>query len=183
MNEIATILQIVETKFIRRFPWLAVALKNLVQMYVKFDKELMLQGTKSYRSNQYECERYCQMDISRKSLINYNMDFNGTLPCISLTVQYNWAIWVSVLSCGRGFSNLKIVKHYVRSTMTEDRLVKWSAKVRFQTKLVSLTLLGCSVKWKFKNLYNNYREKLKSKFYLLLIRILIFKSVMNWTMN
>lgn len=49
-------------------------------------------------------------------------DFTESLPNICLILQYFLTISVSVASCERSFSKLKLIKNYLRSTMTQERL-------------------------------------------------------------
>ena len=49
-------------------------------------------------------------------------DFLESLPILSLSLQLFLTICVSVASCERSFSKLKLIKNYLRSTMGQSRL-------------------------------------------------------------
>ena len=49
-------------------------------------------------------------------------DFLESLPTLSLSLQLFLTICVSVASCERSFSKLKLIKEYLRSTMGQSRL-------------------------------------------------------------
>ena len=49
-------------------------------------------------------------------------DFMDSLPNLALSLRLYLTICVSVASCERSFSKLKLIKSYLRSKMTEDRL-------------------------------------------------------------
>ena len=49
-------------------------------------------------------------------------DFLESLPILSLSLQLFLTICVSVASCERNFSKLKLIKNYLRSTMGQSRL-------------------------------------------------------------
>ena len=49
-------------------------------------------------------------------------DFLESLPILSLSLQLFLTICVSVASCERSFSKLKLIKNYLRSTMEQSRL-------------------------------------------------------------
>lgn len=49
-------------------------------------------------------------------------DFSDSLPSLSLAMRIYLTICVSVASCERSFSKLKLIKTYLRSTMSQNRL-------------------------------------------------------------
>jgi len=49
-------------------------------------------------------------------------DFLESLPTLSLSLRLFLTICVSVASCERSFSKLKLIKNYLRSTMGQSRL-------------------------------------------------------------
>ena len=49
-------------------------------------------------------------------------NFRESLPILSLSLQLFLTICVSVASCERSFSKLKLIKNYFRSTMGQSRL-------------------------------------------------------------
>ena len=49
-------------------------------------------------------------------------DFIESLPNLSLALRLFLTVCVSVASCERSFSKLKLIKNYLRSTMSQARL-------------------------------------------------------------
>jgi hypothetical protein len=49
-------------------------------------------------------------------------DFVESLPYLTLTLRFFLTICVSVASCERSFSKMKLIKNYLRSTMSQSRL-------------------------------------------------------------
>lgn len=49
-------------------------------------------------------------------------DFTESLPNLTVALKLFITICASVASCERSFSKLKLIKNYLRSTMTETRL-------------------------------------------------------------
>lgn len=49
-------------------------------------------------------------------------DFMESLPNLTLSLKLFLTICVSVASCERSFSKLKLIKNYLRSTMGQSRL-------------------------------------------------------------
>ena len=50
------------------------------------------------------------------------MDFRESLPNVTEALKLFLTICVSVASCERSFSKLKLIKNYLRSTMSQSRL-------------------------------------------------------------
>lgn len=132
MKEITKIFQIVETKFMLEASddALAVALENLVEIYDEFDKEQVLQEIKRYRRHLRATDT--SVDVAARwtaqEILQFiiKWDFSESLPCTSLIIQYFLTICVSVASCERSFSKLKLIKNYLRSTMNQERLANLS---------------------------------------------------------
>ncbi|KAM3962942.1 zinc finger MYM-type protein 1-like [Aphomia sociella] len=129
MKQINNIFQIIETKFMLEASddALAVAVDNLIQIYGEFDKEQVSQEIKRYRRHVKATDT--SMDVAAKwraqEILQFiiKWDFSESLPCISLILQYFLTICISVASCERSFSKLKLIKNYLRSTMGQERLV------------------------------------------------------------
>lgn len=51
-----------------------------------------------------------------------DFDFSDSVPNLSLALRFFLTVCVSVSSCERSFSKLRLIKNYLRSTMSQSRL-------------------------------------------------------------
>uniref|UniRef100_A0A1B6DAI5 TTF-type domain-containing protein n=1 Tax=Clastoptera arizonana TaxID=38151 RepID=A0A1B6DAI5_9HEMI len=99
---------------------------NLSENYSEFPKTEILKEVHRIR-------RYLEAaDISSKSTASWStlrllqfiveMDFEESIPHLCLALKLFLTICVSVSTCERSFSKLKLIKNYLRSTMSQVRL-------------------------------------------------------------
>ena len=80
------------------------------------------------RLRRHICAAQVEVEIaapwSAKEVFQYivKYDFNESLPNICQVLQYFLTVCVSVATCERSFSKLRLIKKYLRSTMLQERL-------------------------------------------------------------
>nr|CAI5822822.1 unnamed protein product [Callosobruchus analis] len=133
MENISSTFHIVSPKFLIKGSVeneLELAVEKLNLVYGDFEKEKI-------RNEVYRLRRHVSATNtsteeaalwSAKKIFEFiiRWDFTESLPNICLILQYFLTISVSVASCERSFSKLKLIKNYLRSTMSEERLASLS---------------------------------------------------------
>ena len=128
MNEISNSFNIVQSRVLMEAPDndLESAADKLNNVYDEFQKKDVIQEVKRFRrhiratnTTVEEAATWSALDVFQFII---KWDFSESLPNISLILKYFLTVCVSVSSCERSFSKLKLIKNYLRSTMTEDRL-------------------------------------------------------------
>jgi len=103
-----------------------VATDSLISVFPEFDKDQVFEETKRLRRHIKSANITIKEAVlwEAKEFLQFILkwDFTESLPTISVILQYYLTICVSVASCERSFSKLKLIKNFLRSTMSEDRL-------------------------------------------------------------
>lgn len=105
---------------------LLVSVPKLTSFYDELSEDELLQEIQRFRRHlkAADIDLHKAMDWSLFDVLQFiaEWDFLESLPILSLSLQLFLTICVSVASCERSFSKLKLIKNYLRSTMGQSRL-------------------------------------------------------------
>lgn len=128
MRKISNTFQVVQSNFLMNAleTDISSAVRELNLVYHDFDEEEISQEVKRLRRHIRATNTTIEAANSwtTKEILQFiiTWDFNESLPNLCLILKYFLTICVSVASCERSFSKLKLIKNYLRSTMSEQRL-------------------------------------------------------------
>ena len=105
---------------------LLVSVPKLTFFYVELSEDELLKEIPRLRRHlkAADIDLKKAMDWSVLDILKFiaKWDFIESLPTLSLGLQLFLTVCVSVASCERSFSKLKLIKSYLRSTMGQSRL-------------------------------------------------------------
>lgn len=105
---------------------LLVSVPKLTSFYHELSKDELLKEIPRLRRylKAANIDLHKAMDWSVVDVLKFiaEWDFLESLPILSLSLRLFFTICLSVVSCERSFSKLKLIKNYLRSTMGQSRL-------------------------------------------------------------
>jgi hypothetical protein len=105
---------------------LLVSVPKLTSFYDELSEDELLKEIPRFRRHlkAADIDLHKAMDWSLFDVLQFIAEwgFLESLPILSLSLQLFLTICVSVASCERSFSKLKLIKNYLRSTMGQSRL-------------------------------------------------------------
>ena len=105
---------------------LLVSVPKLTSFYDELSEDELLKEIPRFRRHlkAADIDLHKAMDWSLFDVLQFiaEWDFLESLPILSLSLQLFLTICVSVASCERSFSKLKLIKNYLRSIMGQSRL-------------------------------------------------------------
>ena len=128
LEEIATVFKCIQVDnlLFATHDDLTPAVTELVNSYDEISKEKLLEEIPRFRrrlnatkTTNDEVKGWTSLQVLQFIV---HWDFVESLPNLALTLKLFLTVCVSVASCERSFSKLKLIKNYLRSKMSQDRL-------------------------------------------------------------